>query len=63
MQHAKKSLGVFQRLHGREFAPADVSLTPVHRIIERYGGPIRAAAAVARRAIFTFLLPADGDRE
>jgi signal transduction histidine kinase len=58
MQHAKRLFTIFCRLHGeKQFEGTGIGLSLVHRIVERHGGSIAAAAEIGRGASFTVTLP------
>ena len=59
-QHAERIFGVFQRLHGSEYAGTGIGLTICKRIVERHGGRIRAESTGGEGARFSFSLPAEG---
>jgi signal transduction histidine kinase len=61
-QHAEKIFAPFQRLHGRsEFKGSGIGLAIVRRIVERHSGTIAAESSPGQGALFTILLPAEGD--
>jgi len=61
-QHADRIFAPFQRLHGRsEFGGSGIGLAIVRRIVERHGGTIAAEANLGQGAVFTIVLPAEGE--
>ena len=61
-QHAERIFAPFQRLHGRsEFGGSGIGLAIVRRIVERHSGTIQAESSPGHGALFTILLPAEGD--
>ncbi len=50
--------GIFKRLHGREVAGTGIGLAMCKRIVEHYGGEIRATSEPGQGATFLFTLPA-----
>jgi PAS domain S-box-containing protein len=56
-QHAERIFGVFQRLHGKEFAGTGIGLTICKRIVERRGGRIWADGRPGEGATFSFSIP------
>lgn len=57
MRHADKLFQPFQRLHRQdEFPGIGIGLATVHRIVNRHGGSIYAAADVGKGAVFCFSL-------
>jgi len=61
-QHAERIFAPFQRLHGRsEFGGSGIGLAIVRRIVERHGGTITAEGNPGQGALFSILLPSEGD--
>jgi len=60
-KHAERIFGVFQRLHGTEFAGTGIGLTICKRIVERRGGRIWAEGKPGEGASFSFSIPDSTD--
>jgi PAS domain S-box-containing protein len=56
-EYAERIFGVFQRLHGGEFAGTGIGLTICKRIVERRGGRIWANGKPGEGAAFSFSIP------
>jgi signal transduction histidine kinase len=55
-QFGQRIFGLFKRLHGREVPGTGLGLAICKRIVERYGGEIRAEGRPRRGATFIFTL-------
>ncbi len=55
--YSERIFGVFQRLHGQEFAGTGIGLTICKRIVERRGGRIWANGKPGEGATFSFSIP------
>ncbi len=55
--YSERIFGVFQRLHGEEFAGTGIGLTICKRIVERRGGRIWAEGRPGEGASFSFSIP------
>lgn len=56
-QYAQRIFGLFKRLHKDEFSGTGLGLAICQRIVERYGGRIRAEGRPGRGATFHIVLP------
>jgi signal transduction histidine kinase len=57
-QCAEKMFGLFARLNGSEYEGTGLGLAICKRVIERYGGTIRADGSPGKGSTFSFTLPA-----
>ena len=62
-EFAERIFGLFKRLHGRDVPGTGLGLAICRRIIERYGGNIRAEARPQQGATFIFSLKGSDDHE
>jgi signal transduction histidine kinase len=56
-QYEQRIFGLFKRLHEDEFSGTGLGLAICQRIVERYGGQIRAEGRPGRGATFHIVLP------
>jgi PAS domain S-box-containing protein len=56
-QYAERIFGLFKRLHKDEFSGTGLGLAICQRIVERYGGRIRAEGRPGRGSTFHIVLP------
>jgi PAS domain S-box-containing protein len=56
-QYAQRIFGLFKRLHKEEFSGTGLGLAICQRIVERYGGRIRAEGRPGQGATFHIVLP------
>jgi light-regulated signal transduction histidine kinase (bacteriophytochrome) len=56
-RYAQQIFGLFRRLHKHEYPGTGLGLAICQRIVQRYGGQIRAEGEPGRGATFTFNLP------
>ena len=57
-QYSERIFGLFKRLHKNEYPGTGLGLAICQRLIERYGGSMRAEGRPGEGAPFFFTLPA-----